>query len=108
MAAAFPPFNIIFDDLNVTLHELSVLREAVRNATSAIKQLQLKEEKAMETPVCTTQVGAENATSGLLCMKGDVLWCFLASALVFGVVVGLWMAGDEPKGKDGESSFGED
>lgn len=102
-------FGALFDDLNTTIRELELLREATKNATAAIQQTQnvsemaqaMKEVNGVAGCGGVVQNGNENGCggNGTMCVSADVLWCFLMAALVFGVCVGLWIAGEDGKGR---------
>lgn len=98
MAHHFPLYGTFIDDLNKTVRELEVLRDAVRKTTSVILQLQSSATAQSITGYDASANYAECYSCGKeggFCVNGDTVWCFLLAALVGGVCIGLWLAGDQ-------------
>lgn len=109
---ASPFFGTFFDDLNATLRDLELLRQTVRNATSAINST-ISENLRTEnlTVACKSQItrpAIRNGRdeSGPVCVNFDVLCCFFLAAVVIGILIGLRMA-DADLGMQGEEKEGE-
>lgn len=102
-------FGTFFEDLNSTIRDLEVFREALKNGTTAVQykvsetlraaNLSMEEHKKDGGECATLQPEACSVADGFVCMHVDIMCCFIVAALVFGVIIGLWIAGEEDKEK---------
>lgn len=90
-----------FEDLNSTLHDLELLRQAANNATARIQQTASEAiQPNYSTSGCAcgekdTNVTVLRESDGMVHVNVDVLCCFLVAALIFGVLIGVKMAGSD-------------